>query len=45
MEDPTNLPEQPIDLAAALGAKTDEISAERLTLYIPNKDQHNKEFG
>jgi hypothetical protein len=33
------------DLAAALGASEGGVSTQVLTLYIPNKDRDNNEFG
>jgi hypothetical protein len=34
-----------VDIGEALGATSDEISSQVLSLYIPNKDKKNKEFG
>ena len=34
-----------VDIGKALGATPDEVSTQVLSLYIPNKDRDNKEFG
>lgn len=34
-----------VDIGEALGATSDEISSQVLSLYIPNKDKNNEEFG
>jgi hypothetical protein len=44
MDASNNRTEQEIDIASALGA-TEQVSSQKLSLYIPNKDQYGKEFG
>ena len=34
-----------LDLPGALGATAGGVSRQILTLYIPNKDRHDREFG
>ena len=42
---PKSMDQHHEDLAEALGAEPHAISPQALSLYIPNKDQHNVEFG
>lgn len=42
MSDPRDIE---IDLARALAARRDQVSAQVLTLYIPNRDRNGNEFG
>jgi hypothetical protein len=45
MQDENEIVENEVDIGEALGATPDEVSTQVLSLYIPNKDKNNKEFG